>query len=45
MRYWTCAVGVLDRVSDLQQQLDFSPVSPLLASLSRRDRDESLMLV
>ncbi|TWW08674.1 hypothetical protein E3A20_21940, partial [Planctomyces bekefii] len=39
------AGGVLDRVSDLQQQLDFSPVSPLLASLSRRDRDESLMLV
>jgi len=39
------AGGVLDQVSDLQQQQDFSPVSPLLASLSRRDRDESLMLV
>ena len=39
------AGGVLDRVSDLQQQQDFNPVSPLLASLSRRDRDESLMLV
>ena len=36
--------GVLDRVTDLQDQRKRNPVPSLLASVSRRDRDESLML-
>lgn len=37
--------GVLDVVSDLQQERELNPVPPVLASISRRDRDESLMLL
>lgn len=36
--------GVLDSVTDLQEQRKQNPVPAMLASVSRRDRDESLML-
>lgn len=37
--------GVLDTVADLQEQRKYNSVPATLTSLSRRDRDESLLLV